>query len=93
MKVLVLVFSFLIVFQVNAATAPTVDTSSEEITLDDLHEEFMKEADTLVVEDEDENFLDEEIEGKLKIQSQLKSTTPETKSSAKAPTATSTQKK
>lgn len=90
MKALILIFSFLTAFQASAATAPT--TPTDEITLEDLQEEFMKEADTLVVDDEDETFLDEELEAKAKVQAQEKTTVPNAKSTAKAPAATAPKK-
>ena len=89
MKKVVMLVSLMLSFQVFAA--PTVSPeSSDEITMEDLQEEFLKEVDTLVVEEEDVNFLDQEIEKKAVAAG--KQQTSETKAAAKTP-ATSTIKK
>jgi hypothetical protein len=85
MKKVVLLVSLLLGFQVYAA--PTVSpaaspTGEEEITLEDLQAEFLKEADTLVVDEDDVNFLDEEIEQKAVATG----TSTDAKTTVKAPT-------
>jgi hypothetical protein len=87
MKKVVMLLSLLLGLQVHAA--PTVSpVSEEEITLEDLQAEFLKEVDTLVVDEEDVNFLDEEIEQKAVAAG----TSYESKTTVKAP-ATSAVKK
>ncbi len=89
MKKVVMLVSLMLSFQVFAA--PTVSPeSSDEITMEDLQEEFLKEADTLVVEEEDVNFLDQEIEKKAVAAGQQKA--PEAKAAAKAPASTTIKK-
>jgi hypothetical protein len=63
MKIVFILVSLLLSFQV-FATPTASPEGEEEITLEDLQAEFLKEADTLVVDEDDETFLDEEIEQK-----------------------------
>ena len=91
MKKVVMLVSLLLGFQVYAA--PTVSptsspTDEEEITLEDLQAEFLKEADTLVVDEDDVNFLDEEIEKKA-VATGISS---DSKTTVKAPTTTPIKK-
>ena len=89
MKKFIMLVGFLLSFQVNAA--PSVNSAGEEeITLEDLQAEFLKEADTLVVDEDDVTFLDEEIEKKAVATG--KSATTETKTTVKAPAATPIKK-
>ena len=81
MKKVVLLVSLLLGFQVFAAPSAS-PTGEEEITLEDLQAEFLKEADTLEVDEDDVNFLDEEIEKKAVATG----TSSDAKTTVKAPT-------
>ncbi len=83
MKKVVLLVSLMFSFQVFAAPTTSTD-GTDEITLEDLQEEFLKETETLVVEEEDESFLDEELEKKAVATG--KTTTTETKTAVKSTT-------
>ncbi len=91
MKKVVMLVSLLLGFQVYAAptVSPTsTSTNEEEITLEDLQAEFLKEADTLVVDEDDVNFLDEEIEKKAVATG----SSSDSKATVKAPTNTPIKK-
>lgn len=74
-----------------AFSAPT-PTTNDEIDLDDIQAELMQELDTVSLDDEDETFLDQEIEKETKITAELKKTTPEPKKTSQAPAPTTTKK-
>jgi hypothetical protein len=89
MKKIIILISFLLSTVAMAAPAATPTETSEEITMDDLQAEFLNEADTLVVDETDETFLDEEIE-KQKVVSEAQKNTPKT--TVKAPAKTAVKK-
>ncbi len=76
---------------IQAFAAPTTTTDTEEIGLDDIQAELMSEIDTLVVDEDDELFLDEELEKKVEITGQNKKA-EDTKKTVQAPAATAIKK-
>jgi hypothetical protein len=88
-------FLLLFGFGFSAVAAPT--KTDEEIGLDDIQAELMNEMETVEISDEDEAFLDEELEiavpdQKTEIISKTNKPATEVKKTVKAPTAPSVKK-
>jgi hypothetical protein len=73
-----------------AFSAPT--PKSDEIDLNDIQAELMNELDTVSLDEEDETFLDQELEKEMKLTAELKKSTPEVKKTSQAPAPTTTKK-
>lgn len=89
MKLLTILFS--LIMSVQAFAAPTT-SETDDISMEDIQAELMSEIDTLVVDEEDETFLDEEIEKKVEITGQNNKSEPQAKKTVQAPAATATKK-